>query len=105
MENKYQHWDEQSWSNATNNINNFIAQDKAMGLLQNISQETPEINLPGGLTHEQLFDIVSGSGAPMAIGSLAKGGKGLLGKLLKKLKKDPNASYEEWYQGLSKADK
>ena len=35
----------------------------------------------------------------------AQGGKNVLGKFLKKIKKNPNADYDKWFKGLSKADK
>ena len=40
------------------------------------------------LTQEDLFDIVTGSGAPMAIGSIAKGGSSLLQRLLANARQD-----------------
>jgi len=42
-------------------------------------------------TQEDLIDIVTGSGTPMAIGSVAKGGKSLLSSVLKKLTKKQKA--------------
>ena len=39
-----------------------------------------------GVDHEMLYDIASGSGAPMAMGRVAKGGGGLLQRILSKFK-------------------
>lgn len=48
-----------------------------------------------GIDHEMLFDIASGSGAPMAIGRVAKGGKSLLNSLLKKMRKGEKLTASE----------
>jgi hypothetical protein len=54
-------------------------------LPRNLFQEQYDASMHDfGIDYEMLFDIASGSGAPMAIGSVAKTGKGLLQNYLKK---------------------
>ena len=65
-------------------------------LPRNLFQEQYDANMHNfGIDEEMLFDIATGSGAPMAIGSVAKGGKSLLNSLLKKLSKGKKATESE----------
>ena len=58
-------------------------------LPRNLFQEQYDANMHNfGIDEEMLFDIATGSGAPMAIGSVAKGGSSLLQRLLAKARQD-----------------
>ena len=65
-------------------------------LPRNLFQEQYDANMHNfGIDEEMLFDIATGSGAPMAIGSVAKGGKSLLNSLLEKLRRGKKATASE----------